>query len=100
MFDVGYFQFIMGLLGCTSTVKQGKYIYMIFEIFLPLHVLPFHFLIPHSSVRKESACNAGGPGSIPGLGRSPGEGNGNPTSTLAWKIPWTEEPSRLQSVGS
>ena len=27
---------------------------------------------------KESACSAGGPGSIPGSGRSPGEGNGNP----------------------
>ena len=27
---------------------------------------------------KESACNAGGLGSIPGLGRSPGEGNSNP----------------------
>ena len=27
---------------------------------------------------KTSACNAGDPGSIPGLGRSPGEGNGNP----------------------
>ena len=33
---------------------------------------------PHSSVIKESACNAGDPGSIPGSGRSPGEGNGNP----------------------
>ena len=31
-----------------------------------------------SSDGKESACNAGEPGSIPGLGRSPGEGNGNP----------------------
>ena len=31
-----------------------------------------------SSVGKESACNAGDMGSIPGLGRSPGEGNGNP----------------------
>ena len=29
---------------------------------------------PDSSVDKESACNAGGPGSIPGLGRSAGEG--------------------------
>ena len=29
------------------------------------------------SVGTESACNAGGPGSVPGLGRSPGEGNGN-----------------------
>ena len=33
---------------------------------------------PHSLVGKESACNMGDPGSIPGLGRSPGEGNGNP----------------------
>ena len=33
---------------------------------------------PHSSVSKESACNARDPGSIPGLGRFPGEGNGNP----------------------
>ena len=33
---------------------------------------------PRSSVGKESACKAGEPGSIPGSGRSPGEGNGNP----------------------
>ena len=31
-----------------------------------------------SSVGKEATCNAGGPGSIPGLGRSPGEGKGYP----------------------
>ena len=33
---------------------------------------------PGGSDSKESACNAGDPGSIPGLGRSPGEENGNP----------------------
>ena len=33
---------------------------------------------PGSSVGKESACNAGDPGSMPGLGRSPGEGIGYP----------------------
>ena len=33
---------------------------------------------PCSSVSKESACSATDPGSIPGLGRSPGEGNSNP----------------------
>ena len=32
----------------------------------------------HSSVGKASTCNAGDMGSIPGSGRSPGEGNGNP----------------------
>ena len=49
---------------------------------------------------KESACNAGDLGLIPGLGRSPGEGNGNHSSILAWRIPRTEEPGRLQSMGS
>ena len=33
---------------------------------------------PHSSVGKESACDAGDPGSTPGSGRSPGEGKGYP----------------------
>ena len=41
----------------------------------PLARLP---CFPGSSDGKASACNAGDPGSIPGLGRSPGEGNGNP----------------------
>ena len=36
------------------------------------------FIRLHSSVDKESACNAGDLGSIPGSGRSPREGNGNP----------------------
>ena len=34
---------------------------------------------PGGSDGKESTCNAGDPGSIPGSGRSPGEGNGYPT---------------------
>ena len=34
--------------------------------------------IPDDSDGKESACTVGDPGSIPGSGRSPGEGNGNP----------------------
>ena len=52
------------------------------------------------SVGKESACNARDRGSIPGLGRSPGEGNDNPLVVLAWRIPWREEPGGLQSMGS
>ena len=53
-----------------------------------------------SSVSKESACSAGDLGLIPGLGRSPGEGNGNPLHILAQKIPQTEEPGGLQFMGS
>ena len=52
---------------------------------------------------KESAYNAwhaGDMGSIPGSRRFPREGHGNRSSILAWEIPWTEEPGRLQSMGS
>ena len=94
---------------------------------------------PGSSAGKESTWNAGDPSSIPGFGRSPGEGIGFPlqyswaslvaqtvkclstmretrvrtlgwedplgkkiaihSRTIAWKIPWTEEPGGLQSIG-
>ena len=37
-----------------------------------------HLWLPSWEVGKEPACNAGDPGSIPGWGRFPGEGNGNP----------------------
>ena len=40
------------------------------------HILILGF--PGGSDSKESACNAGDPGTFPGSGRSPGEGNGNP----------------------
>ena len=38
-------------------------------------------------------------GLIPGLGRSPGEGMVPHSSILAWRIPWTEVPGGLQSMG-
>ena len=56
---------------------------------------------PLDSSDKESACNAGNEGSIPGLGRCPGGGKWQPTSVfLPAKFPWTEESGRLQSKGS
>ena len=54
---------------------------------------------PGGSDSKESACNTRDPGSIPGSERSPGEGMAIHSSILAWRIPWKEEPSRLQSLG-
>ena len=59
-----------------------------------------HMGFPSGSDGKESACRAGDPGSIPGSGRSPGRGNGNPLQYSFWRIPWAEEPGRLQSMGS
>ena len=93
---------------------------------------------PDGTMVKNPTANAGDVGSIPGLGRSPREGNGNPlqysslvtqtvkclptmqkagvqslgpedplekemtthSSSLAWKIPWTEEHGGVQSMGS
>ena len=53
-------------------------------------------------VVKNLPTNTGdirGAGSIPESGRSPGGGHGNPLQILAWRIPWTEEPGGLQSMG-
>ena len=55
---------------------------------------------PGGSDGKESTCSAGDLGSIPRLGRYPGEGYGNPLQYSAWRILWTEEPGGLQSMES
>ena len=58
---------------------------------------------PSGSEGKEFACNAGDTrdtDSIPGSGRSLEEEMATHSSILAWKIPWTEEPGRLQSMAS
>ena len=55
--------------------------------------------LPGVSDRKESACNVGNLGSIPGSGRSPEKEMATHSSTLAWRIPWTKGPGRLQSIG-
>ena len=88
-----------------------------------MKIAAYHFCFwpgnfPHSSVGKESTCNAPDPGSIPGLGRSAGEGTGHPlqyswaslvaqlvknppavretwVQSLGWQIPWRRE--RLSS---
>ena len=55
---------------------------------------------PCGSDDEESACNAGDLDSIPGLGRYPGEGNGNPLQFSCLEIPWTEESDGLHFRGS
>ena len=54
---------------------------------------------PGGSDGKESAYNVGDPGSIPGLERPPGEGNGCPLQYSCLENP-AEEPGGLQSTGS
>ena len=54
---------------------------------------------PRSSVGRESTYNAGDPGSIPGLERSPGEGNGKTLQYSCLENSVDEEPGRLQCMG-
>ena len=51
---------------------------------------------------KNTHANTGGmrvKGLIPGLGSSPGEDMATRSSILTWRVQWTEEPGRLQSMG-
>ena len=62
-----------------------------------------HVGFPSGQVIKNLPANAGDlrdVGPVPGLRRSPGEGNATHSSILPWEIPWTEEPSGLQFMGS
>ena len=55
---------------------------------------------PSSSDGKASACNAGDLGSILGWEDPLEKEMATHSGILAWKSPWTEEPGRLQSMGS
>ena len=102
-FPSGVHMFVLYICVAISVCFANKVIYTIFldstympwyTMFVLLFLASFYMTVsrcihilylwspkayfPHSSVNKESACNAGDPGSIPGSGRSPGEGNGNP----------------------
>ena len=59
--------------------------------------------IPGGLVVKNLSTDPGdkdNEGLIPGLGRYPGGGNGKALQYSCWRIPWTEEPGRQQSMGS
>ena len=58
----------------------------------------WHMDFPGDSDGKESACNAGDMGLIPGSRRSPGEGNGNSLQYSCLENLWTEEPDGLHIV--
>ena len=52
-----------------------------------------------ASEGRESDCQAGDMGSIPGSGQSPGGGSSKPLQYSSLEIPWTEEPGGLESMG-
>ena len=64
------------------------------------YLLKYALGFPGGSDGKESACSAGDPRLISGSGRSSGEGNGYPLQCSCLRIPGTEDPGGLQSMGS
>ena len=82
----------MGLSSTCEVSVQEKLCVFLWLLFQAKHVLGG---FPGGSDGKETAYDVEDPGSIPGLGRSPSEGNDNPLSILAWRISWTEEPDWL-----
>ena len=63
------------------------------------HYQPTSMGFPGGSEGKESACNTGDPGLISGSEDPLEKGMVTHCSILAWRIPWTEEPRELQSMG-
>ena len=77
--------------------------FLLLSCLSPLYILdigPLSDGLPWWLSSKESAWNADNVSLTPGMGRCPREWNGYYSSILAWEIPWTEEPVRLQSMES
>ena len=86
-----------------------SFIFPVDSSFFMFSVIPsfpkyLHLLMPGGSDGKESACNVRDLGSIPGLGRSPGEGHGNPLQYSCLENPmdrgawWATVPGVAKSL--
>ena len=92
---------VCSLIWVTSHSKARSWGQLIWTIYITIHIYSYIYVrytyhiyilylvinFPDSSVGKESACNAGDLGLIPGLGSSPGEGKATHSSILVWRIP-------------
>ena len=70
---------------------------MAYQIYI-IYIIDIY--IPRWCRGKETSCSAGHAGLIPGLGRSPGEGNDNPLQYSCLRNPRTEEPGEIPSLES
>ena len=81
-------------------------VYLIYHILFQVYIKMIQLYIymclgfPIGSVVKESPYNEGDLGSIPGLGSYAQRDMTSLSRILAWRISWTEESSRLQSIES
>ena len=78
---------------CMCPIYKTVYIYICIYTYMYRHTYLCIYTcmsFPGGSDGKASAYNAGDPGSIPGSGRSPGEGNGNPLQYSCLENPMVE----------
>ena len=75
--------------------KDGRVLSCLGEVSESLEIVIYNLGFPGGSDGKESAHSAREPGSIPGSGDPLEKGMATHSSTLAWRILWTEEPGRL-----
>ena len=69
---------LVSLPAAINTHTNSPWLFLLLQIWISGNLLILLKNFPGGSDSKESACNAGDPDSIPWLGRSPGEANGNP----------------------
>ena len=83
-------------LGCIFWIINSYFI--VFHLFQQNHIFFFNLdFVPDSSVGKESACNAGDPGSIPGSGRSAGKQISYPLQ-YSWVSPVAQLVKNLSAM--
>ena len=86
----------------TTTPQSKIWVFqnIYFKTLLNTHYIDIGECYPRWLSGKESACRAGDADSFPESEDPLEEGMATHSSILAWRIPWTEEPGRLQSTGS
>ena len=91
------------MLALANTGHQHKFSGSLLTFYFALYFLlatEFPQGSPADSVVKNPLANAGDAGLIPGLEDPLEKEMATHSRILAWEIPWTEEPGRLQSMGS
>ena len=90
-------------LAVTASYLPSQFKYYIFRKAFPNHsclcgIYTYIWGFPGSSAGTESTCNSGDHGSIPGLGRSPGEGKGYPLQYSGLKNPGHKESDATERL--
>ena len=85
-----------GGIAFISLMVSLKEVHSVVHLYLEMQQFQVMLVVKN---RPANARDMGDRGSIPGQEYSPEEGKATHSSVLAWRIPWTEDPGRLKSIG-